>query len=167
MATTAGTKVWVTKRFLGKPIAYEDENGKTYNDVTLLASMIKKGTGVKQMASVWGDLRETGVSAYANGTGYATGGNAIINEKNGEKPFAEMVTLPTGSKVMTANATAGLVEQAVQSVMRGLGGFENQQTARPIVIHNYMNGAMSVNGKVLGKIAFENIDRNVRMQYGN
>ncbi len=169
VTTTARAKgkLWVTQRFLGKPIAYKDGKGKTYNDVTLLLDMLQKGMGAKQRSAVWDDLRETGVSAYANGTGYATGGNAIINEKNGEKPFAEMVTLPTGSKVMTANATAGLVEQAVQSVMRGLGGFENQQTARPIVIHNYMNGTMAVSGKVLGKIAFENVDRNVRMQYGN
>jgi hypothetical protein len=98
----------------------------------------------------------------AEGTDYYRGGSAIINEVG-----AELVTLPTGAKVATANATSGLVEQAVQSVMRGLGGFEGQQNQRPIVLHNYMESVMNVNGKVLGKIAFENIDRNVRMQYGS
>ena len=56
-------------------------------------------------------------------TGYATGGNAIINEKNGEKPLRKWSPSPNWArKVMTANATAGLVEQAVQSVMRDLEG---------------------------------------------
>jgi hypothetical protein len=167
--TTIGTgnlaterrQIKVLTKFLGVPTEFASEGNK-YNVASLPIYLRQKGLNALQIAGLLTTLKLKGVASYATGTGFAEGGLSQINE-----PYSELVELPTGSKVMTANATAGLVEQAVQSVMRGLGGFEGQQNQRPIVLHNYMESVMNVNGKVLGKIAFENIDRNVRMQYGS
>jgi len=158
---TESRQIKVLKKILGVPTEFASEGNK-YNAVTLPIYLRQKGLNALQIAALLKTLKQQGVASYATGTGFAEGGLSQINE-----PYSELVELPTGSKVMTANATAGLVEQAVQSVMRGLGGFEGQQNQRPIVLHNYMESVMNVNGKVLGKIAFENIDRNVRMQYGS
>ena len=164
MPTTDKREVKVVKKLFGLATEFEAKGNKL-NSVSLPIFLSKEGLTAAQIVKLGLVLNAKKVGetvAYASGTDYATGGRSIINE-----PYSELVDLPTGAKVMTANATAGLVEQAVQSFIRSTGGLAGMQNERPIILHNYMDGVMNVNGKLLGKIAFENIDRNVRMQYGN
>lgn len=57
------------------------------------------------------------VNKYASGTLYAQGGNALINEKG-----AELVELPEGSKVMTANATKQMLGGGNYTVNLNIAG---------------------------------------------
>lgn len=57
---------------------------------------VERGNSSKNISS----KPDKPINKYASGTLYAHGGKAVINEKG-----AELVELPEGSKVMTANAT--------------------------------------------------------------
>ena len=63
--------------------------------------------------------------------------------------------------------------KGMKSIMNGLnGGYStptttSSSTSQPISIQSTVTGIVEVDGRVLGKIAFENMDRNVRATYGN
>lgn len=57
------------------------------------------------------------VNKYASGTLYAHGGKAVINEKG-----AELVELPEGSKVMTANATKQIMNGGSYTINLNIAG---------------------------------------------
>lgn len=61
-----------------------------------VAKPVEAGNSSKNISS----KPDKPINKYASGTLYAHGGKAVINEKG-----AELVELPEGSKVMTANAT--------------------------------------------------------------
>ena len=96
----------------------------------------------------------------ADGTNNFRGGTAIINEEG-----AEMVTLPSGSKIMTASATAQMQDRAISQLLAGMrmpsfataggGGSRN------IMITTKVDAPFTVDGAMLGRLVFQNIDRAV------
>ena len=63
------------------------------------------------------DTKKPTVNKYASGTLYAHGGKAVINEKG-----AELVELPEGSKVMTANATKQIMNGGSYTINLNIAG---------------------------------------------
>ena len=63
------------------------------------------------------DTEKPTVNKYASGTLYAHGGKAVINEKG-----AELVELPGGSKVMTANATKQIMNGGSYTINLNIAG---------------------------------------------
>lgn len=103
---------------------------------------------------------------FAKGTTDAPGGMAIVGEEG-----PEMIELPKHSRVYTAAET-----KAMMSVKNGISGGSNLQGIAPtassvgtqtINLNNTITGNLTVDGRVLGKIAFENIDRYYRAAYGS
>jgi len=96
----------------------------------------------------------------AEGTNNFRGGTAIINEDG-----AEMVTLPSGSKIMTASATAQMQDRAIGQLLSGMrmpsfataGG----SGSRNIMITTKVDAPFTVDGAMLGRLVFQNIDRAV------
>jgi hypothetical protein len=96
----------------------------------------------------------------AEGTNNFRGGTAIINEEG-----AEMVTLPSGSKIMTASATAQMQDRAIGQLLSGMrmpsfataGG----SGSRNIMITTKVDAPFTVDGAMLGRLVFQNIDKAV------
>jgi len=96
----------------------------------------------------------------AEGTNNFRGGKAIINEEG-----AELVTLPSGSKIMTASATAQMQDRAISQLLSGMrmpsfataGGGGN----RNITISTKVDAPLMIDGSVLGRLVFQNIDKAV------
>ena len=96
----------------------------------------------------------------AEGTNNFRGGTAIINEEG-----AEMVTLPSGSKIMTASATAQMQDRAIAQLLSGMrmpsfataggGGSRN------IMITTKVDAPFTVDGAMLGRFVFHTIARAV------
>lgn len=96
----------------------------------------------------------------AEGTNNFRGGTAIINEEG-----AEMVTLPSGSKIMTARATAQMQDRAISQLLAGMKtptfAVAGSGGSRNINISTKVDAPINVDGAVLGRLVFQNIDRAV------
>jgi len=96
----------------------------------------------------------------AEGTNNFRGGTAIINEEG-----AELVTLPSGSKVMTASATAQMQDRAISQLLAGMKtptfAVAGSGGSRNINISTKVDAPLMVDGSVLGRLVFQNIDRAV------
>lgn len=96
----------------------------------------------------------------ADGTNNFRGGTAIINEEG-----AEMVTLPSGSKIMTASATAQMQDRAISQLLSGMR-MPSFATAgggggRSINISTKVDAPLMIDGAMLGRLVFQNIDKAV------
>ena len=96
----------------------------------------------------------------AEGTNNFRGGTAIINEEG-----PEMVTLPSGSKIMTASATAQMQDRAIAQLLAGMKtptfAVAGSGGNRNINISTKVDAPLMVDGSVLGRLVFQNIDRAV------
>jgi hypothetical protein len=96
----------------------------------------------------------------AEGTNNFRGGTAIINEEG-----AELVTLPSGSKIMTASATAQMQDRAISQLLAGMKtptfAVAGSGGSRNINISTKVDAPLMVDGSVLGRLVFQNIDRAV------
>ena len=87
------------------------------------------------------------------------------------------VRVNSGEMILNKSQQSKLFAMAngkgMKSIMNGLnGGYStptttSSSTSQPISIQSTVTGIVEVDGRVLGKIAFENMDRNVRATYGN
>jgi hypothetical protein len=99
-------------------------------------------------------------SWFADGTTFAPGGRAVINEEG-----AELVTLPTGSRVMTASATADIFGKGIASILSGIGSMTAPSMtpsfagAGGITIHNQITTPVNVDGYQMTRAVFENWDK--------
>jgi len=135
-------------------------------------------SGVSTAASAVGSAASTAGSAvvsagssavnfvkswFANGTSSAPGGLAGINEKG-----AELVTLPSGSKVMTAAATAEIFGKGIASILSGIGsmGMPSMTPALAgggsITIHNQITAPVTIDGYQTARAVYENWDKVAR-----
>ena len=116
------------------------------------------GTGITSGAKKVGDWF-SGLF-HADGTNNFRGGTAIINEEG-----AEMVTLPSGSKVMTASATAQMQDRAISQLLSGMRmpSFATAGSGgnKSITIENKINSPIMVDGSVFGRLVYETIDKAV------
>lgn len=99
------------------------------------------------------------ISYFAKGTNNSPDGKAIINEEG-----AELVTLPGGSKVATAAATSSMINQGIQSLLAGLGGFSAPAMAsvsdtKTITLINRNYNTLQLDGRTLAEGVIENIDK--------
>ena len=74
---------------------------------------VERGNSSKNISS----KPDKPINKYASGTLYAHGGKAVINEKG-----AELVELPEGSKVMTANATKQIMNGGNYTINLNIAG---------------------------------------------
>jgi hypothetical protein len=97
----------------------------------------------------------------AGGTTGFRGGSAVINEDG-----AELVTLPSGSRVMTASATNSVFSNAMNQLLAGL------RTNVPsvagigsgggnVTIVNKIDAPVQIDGTAFGRLVYETIDRAV------
>ena len=116
------------------------------------------GSGISSAASSVGDWFKGLFNA--DGTNNFRGGTAIINEEG-----AEMVTLPSGSKIMTASATAQMQDRAISQLLAGMKtptfAVAGSGGNRNINISTKVDAPLMVDGSVLGRLVFQNIDRAV------
>ena len=85
------------------------------------------------------------ILGFAKGTMNAPGGLSLVGEEG-----PELVNLARGSQVIPAGITSGLLSSA-------LGG---------ITLNNVMTGILTVDGREIGRVAFQNIDRYAMGAYG-
>ena len=103
-------------------------------------------------------------TGYATGTSNFSVGTAYINDQNAGVNGAELVTLPNGSKVATATATEGLLNQGVASIMSKLSGMmapsvDGASLGRTITVITKNNNNFYADGRVLAQVMYENIDK--------
>jgi phage-related protein len=96
---------------------------------------------------------------WATGTLNHPGGAAVINE-NGP----ELVTLPGGSKVMTAAATSNIFNSGLASIMAGLNKSALAPSMPPansgmVTLVNKVTVKAEIDGREVGRAAYENLDR--------
>lgn len=108
---------------------------------------------------------------FASGTNYAPGGLALVGEEG-----AELVNLPRGSQVFPyAETKAFLSGKGFQSLVNGLSTGVSMTPALAtgsagaggMTIKNIMTGTLTVDGKTLARIVYQNLDKVHKAAYGN
>ena len=133
-------------------------NGITSGVSSASSAISNIGAGISSVASTVGGW----ISGLFNedGTNNFRGGKAIINEKG-----AEMVTIPSGSKIMTASATAQMQDRAISQLLAGMKtpsfAMAGGSGGRSITIENKINSPIMVEGSVFGRLVYETIDKAV------
>lgn len=91
----------------------------SYNAHAQLIQLTKTGTP-EQKARAWAAINK----GYAMGTAYAPGGMALVGERG-----PELVNLPRGSQVHTAQQTKGMMSKTQGNVTINIGTIQNQSDA--------------------------------------
>jgi len=108
------------------------------------------------------------VFGWAGGTENAPKGLSVVGEEG-----PELVQLKGGERIYPADETSKLLSgKGIQSIINGLAGFSGINVPTPVLqpqpinINNKMTGIIQIDGREIGRAAFENLDHFAKAAYG-